>query len=451
MNRTYFGFAALVFSSAWLLWACGDDTVLNPVANGNDANETSNDAGNDGDLVEAGQGADDDAGDSASASSCVDTSGIAPRLLLTGGSTDSELAVFNLQTNEVEGHFPFAGFGATSSVSAPYLMDQSEDLVVRLDPNAPWNALSSWNVASDDSVAGGQDYADPSGVFVPTCTKGYVLRYNRNRIAVIDTTKTVSNGVPDSYIDLSSLVQPKDSDGVVDMTSAVFVPAKNLLYVLLGNVDLTKVAPDGYTIVCSESKPTIIAIDMTTDSLVDLGGTGPGGGIVLAGYNPPINGNAFVYDAALDRLIVMHAGCNIANDDGSPGDIQQRIIEGVDLATGQASTLLSLNNYGFPVMLAYADASRAAVGFYGQTFFWNPQSNTLGIEIPGGIDAFAFDGNNSIVGAQKNYDTDSIDIVRVPFPAAGDEDVVPIVETIGENPFTNNAGTYLSGAEVWPR
>jgi hypothetical protein len=232
------------------------------------------------------------------------------------------------------------------------------------------------------------------------------------------------------------------------MTSAVFVPSQNRMYVLLGNVDLTKVDPAGWYTLCGPSKSTIVAIDTTTDMLVSLSGTGPGGGIELDGYNPPINANALVYDAARHRLVVMHAGCN-ANNDGEPGEMRQRIVESVDLATGKVTTLLDLNDHSFPSTLVYADAGRAAIGFGGQAFFWNPQESKLGNEIPGGLGVFAFDGKDALVGARIPYDEEwnpgPVEIVRVPLSNSA---TAESVEVLGD-PISNDS-VWLSSAEIWP-
>src|SRR5262249_15520841 len=153
---------------------------------------------------------------------------------------------------------------------------------------------------------GGDAYSDPNAVFVAAGNKGYVLRYTRNKIAVIDTTQTVDGGAPTKTIDLSSLVQAQDRDGLVDMTAGYYVSGK--LYVLLANIDKSLVSSDGFTILCAQTTETIIAIDVASDQVTSLGGTGPGGGIALTGYNPAISlaGPSFVYDAANNRFLVVH-------------------------------------------------------------------------------------------------------------------------------------------------
>ena len=335
--------------------------------------------------------------------------------------------------------------------SDPYLLEQATDIVARLDAKRPWEVVSTWNVAGDDRVDGGKPNANPSTVVVPDCGKGYVLRFNRNKIAVIDTTKVADAGAPESFIDLAPLLQPNDKDGFVEMTSALHVASKKRIYVLLGNIDLKKVALDGFSALCADTKPSIVAIDTTTGQLASLGGTAPGGGIALDGYNPPL-GTPLWYDAARDRLLVLSAGCNTDTGGGVAGPIQKRRIEEVDLATRQVRTLLSLDDKGFPAGMIFVDGARGAVSFFGQSFFWNPSQTTLGPEIPGGLDFAAHDGKGNLVGARATFLGDGgagpLEIVSVPFTDGGVD--ASSVQKLGENPFTNNAG-FLSGAEMWPR
>jgi hypothetical protein len=384
---------------------------------------------------------------------CGDATGAPQRLLLSmNNATTSELAAFNVADKKVDGRLTYPGrIGLTSSLgSDPYLLQQASDIVARLDAKRPWEILSSWNVAGDDGVDGGMPNANPATVVVPNCSEGYVLRFNRNKIAVIDTTKVADAGVPERFIDLAPLLQANDEDGFVEMTSALYVPNKKRIYVLLGNIDLKKVAQDGFTALCADTKPSIIAIDTTTGQLAPLGGTAPGGGIALDGYNPPL-GTPLWYDAARDRLLVLSAGCNTDTDGGVAGPIQKRRIEEVDLTTLQVKTLLSLDDKGFPMGMIFVDGTRAAVTFFGQSFFWNPSQTALGAEIPGGLDYGAYDGKGNLVGARATFldgGPGPVEIVSVPLGDSGAD--ASSVEKLGENPFTNNGG-FLSGAEMWPR
>lgn len=377
---------------------------------------------------------------------CGDAGGSPPRLLVTiGGTSDGEMAAVNLNTLAVDGKLPIAAaFGGSvlSNNREPFVIAQESDTVLRLDPREPWKATASWNVKGDDAVDGGRKNANPSAVAVPVCNKGYVLRFNRNKIAVIDTGEDVTGGAPKSFLDLSSQVQAADTDGIVEMTSAIWAPSKKRVYVLLGNVDINKVATDGYTALCSTSRPSIIAIDPETDQVT-------GTPIMLDGYNPPL-GTAFWYDQAKERFLVLSAGCNVDTGGGVAGAITRRRIEEVDIGTGTVKTLLSLDDKGFPGAFEYIDATHAAIAFFGQAFFWDPTKTTIGAEITGGADFLAADGRGKLFGARATFLGDGgPGPIQVVSATVGDGGIAsPTV--IAENPFTKNTG-YMSSATVWPK
>lgn len=438
MKRTWMGLALGLPLGMFLFAAgCGDDEIFRDEDAG---------AGTDGATATPDGSSErtDAAVDAGSA--CGDTTGAPPRALLSiNNATTSELVAFNLETRTVDGRLTYPGFiGLTSSLgSDPYLLEQAADVVAKLDARQPWKVVSTWNVGDDAGVG----YSDPTAMVVPTCEKGYVVRFKRNKIAVLDTSKPVDGGAPVKTIDLSGLLQSADKDGLVDMIAATWVPARKRLYVLLGNIDLKKVAADGYTALCADTTPTLVAIDTQTDEIVSLGGSGPGGGIALAGYNPPL-GTSLWYDAVRDRFLVLSAGCNTALGDGGAGAVQRRRIEEVDVATGQVRTLLSLDKQDFPMGFTYVDTTRAAVAFFGQSYFWNPEKNELGPAIKGTLDFFAADGKGNLVGTRgttfPNGDA-GIEVWRIPFGDGG-----AAGEKLGENPFTDNSG-FVSNVEIWPR
>jgi hypothetical protein len=439
MKRMFFGLAlAASFAAAWAT-GCGDDAVFADTDAGTFDSGTGPDAGPLPSPDAASDGGD----------GCGDATGAPPRLLLSmNNATSSELVAFNLDDKAVDGRLTYPDFlGTTAARGAdPFLMQQETDVVARLDAQEPWKIVSSWNVRGDDLADGGLPNANPAAVVVPACGKGYVLRFNRNEIAVIDTAERGDAAAPVKTIDLAPLLQAGDRDGIVEMTSALYVPSKKRLYVLLGNVDLRSVATDGYSALCADTKPTIVAIDTESDQVVSLGGAGPGGSITLDGYNPPL-GTPFWYDAARDRLLVLSAGCNTDDGSGGPGPIEKRRVEEVDLATRQVKTLLDLDGQGFPSAFLFVDGARAAVAFFGPAFFWNPSEPTLGPEIPGGFELMAYDGRGNIVGTSTSHFADggnSIEVRRVPFADGG------APETLGADLFSDGTG-FVSGAELWPR
>lgn len=452
MNRRWLSFVCVApLFGAWVVGCSDDDdtsVVVTPDAG-------SPDAGNDAATpdVDAAPDAEVDAGnDAAAPDTCAPPSGLSPRVLVTAGG---ELAVFDLAKKEVVGRLEFPGFGATASSGAnPFLLESSADVVAKLDAKEPWKVLSTWNVLGDDTFDGAAPYANPSDLVVPTCDSGYVVRYNRNKIAVIDTSKTVEGGAPSSFIDLSGFIQEGDTDGFVNVASAVYAPAKKRIYLLLGNNDLTKItgAPE-YAALCTDSTPSIVGIDVEKGTVVSLGGAGPLGSILLGGAGVNPGAGALAYDAKNDRLLVLETGCN-ADEDGTAGPLERRRIEEVSLATGAVKTLLSLDDKGFPAALAYIDETHAVVGFYGQTFLWDPTTTSLGAEIPGGLDVFAPAGNGRVVGTRATFPDDGgapgIDLVSVAFTDATTPIEPSAVEVLATNPFTDNTA-YVGGLEVWPR
>lgn len=445
MNRSFLAAAALA-APVVLAWAsgCGEDEVFD------------RDAG--GGVLDGGSPPDSPTtADAEVPLGCGDAGGVVPRALVTmtsigDGGKASELAAVNLDTQATDGVLGYpASFGMTWSLGAdPYLLQQDKDIVTRLDAREPWKTIASWNVAGADRTDGSAEYADPTSITVPACGKGYVVRFTRNTIAVIDTTQKGEGNLPLKWIDLTPLLQSGDADGRVDATSALWVPSKRRLYVLLANIDITKVALDGMTSLCTTTRPSIVGIDVDKDEVVSLGGGGPGGSILLEGYNPPL-GPSFVYDPELDRLLVLEGGCN-ESDAGAAGPVARRRIEEVRLATGQVRTLVSLDDKPFPSGLAYLDGKRAAVAFAfsGEAYMWNPEEATLGAPIPGGLDAIAHDGKGNVIGARTVFGTpNKVEVVRVPYTDAGAIDAAAVT-TVSTNPFRDNTG-FLGGLEVWPR
>jgi hypothetical protein len=451
MNKRFCAVALLVSAPvaglSMLVAGCSDD---------DSSQEEDPVAAEAGPVPEAAPPATGDGGDAASPSTCGSALGAPARLLLTvNNATTSELAAFNLADGKVDGRFAYPGFVGTSvSLGAdPFVIEQANDVVAKMSAQRPWEPVATWNVAGSDQLDGGDVTAQPVGIVVPTCTTGYVLRYNRNKIAVVDTTKSADGGAAESYLDLSPLLQAEDTDGMVDMTAAVYVPSRKRVYVVLGAIDRTTVAAPDYTLLCKNTKASVVAIDTTTGQLVSLGGTAPGGGIALANYNPVI-GAPLVYDAARDRLLVVQGGCSVPLDGGGAGAITKRGIEEVDLPTGQVKTLLSLDDQGFPASFVFMDGSRAALSFFypNQAFFWDPRVPALGPELPGSFDYGAHDGKGNLVaGLRTTVDGGpGVAVLSVPFAGDGGTVDASSIQRLGENPFSTPGG-YLGGAEVWPR
>jgi hypothetical protein len=440
------------FAFALALAACGGDDSTNPMATQDAAAEAAVDSSvHDG----AGDTGPVDAGRDAIA---VDTGVVdaspPPRVLLSmNNATTCELLALDLATNEKNSLVYPGSFGTTfSRGDDPYVLEQNVDVVGKLDARQPWKVLSSWSVGLDDRADGGAAYADPLAIALAG-TKGYVARYTRNKLAVVDTTQVADAGAPLSSIDLSAFLLPKDGDGAVEATFAFYVAKRHTVYVLLGNIDKGKYASDG-TLGCADTTPLLVAIDTTTDKVVAIpGATGQGGSFVLTGFNPAFGaaGAAAVYDAAGDRLLVLHAGCNAPLGDGGEGPVTKRIVEELKFAANgslQTTTLLDLAASGFPSAFAYIGPHDAVLGLGGEVRKWDPTLTTLGAALANAPDpnAFAYAGGGAIVGTRTNYPTDggatSIDVVRTLLGDGG-------TTTLVTNPFKDNSG-FIGGVEVWP-
>lgn len=437
-----------------VLAGCGDDTVLAAPDGGTDGSVSF-----DAPPYEAGNGETGGENDAtADAGDGGDTQAPTPsRLLLSyNGTSQSELVAFGLQSGAIDGVYVYPAFIGTSFVTpnSPWLLEQSNDLVARLDPLQPWQVQSSWNVALNDYVADAgfsSSYSDPDAIVVGAGTKTYVLRYTRNLVAVLDSSQVVDGGTPMKTIDLSSLLQA-DGDGYVEMAAGYYDPTTQRVYVLLGNIDRFNVAPDGYTLLCAATAPTLVAIDTTSDTLVDLNPDGGTMGWTLPGYNPTFGTASMVYDPSNGgRLLVLQAGCNTADADGGAGPLAQREIDSISLSDGTAQKLVDLSAAAFPSGLYYVDAQHVIVQL-DTAYMWNPSSSTLGAAIPNAPMAFSPDGKGNLVGITQPIAADGgvgpWTVVSVNFVDGG-------VTTLGINPFpADDAGGvgpgYVSGAQLWP-
>ena len=378
------------------------------------------------------------------------------RVLVTANdSKTSELIAVDVAKKAVDGRLTFPSKYATTDAHSslfPFLLGEYDNIVGRLDAVEPWRVDSSWNVLLSDAIKGGLSYSDPVAVVVGGGGKAYVLRYNRNDIAVIQTSETVDAGKPIGTIDLSSLLQKNDADGTVEITAGVYVAAKNRLYVVLENIDQYAVSTTGYYDLCAGTVSTVVGVDTTTDKIVSLGGTGPGGAIALQGFNPVPGGLA--YDAAGDRILLFEEGCYAPVGDGGAGAKSKGGVEAVSLGDNGTSVLLDVSSdfpagSGYPSGIVYIDEAHAVLGFDfvgSEVYAWNPTQAKLGPKIPNAPDSFTYDGAGNLLGTLKKND------------AGGNcvsESVVSVDVGTGQstelalNPFTTMC-PLIGGVDVWP-
>jgi hypothetical protein len=374
------------------------------------------------------------------------------RLLLSyNGAASSELVAFGMKSKAVDGRMTYGDYLGTAYVgtTAPWLLEQSTDVVARLDAQQPWVVDSSWNVAMNDLTDAGyaESYSDPQAVLVGAGTKAYVLRYTRNLVAILDTSKNADGGVPTGSVDLSGEVQA-GGDGYVQPVAGIYVAGQQRVYILLANINRNDVVDNGYDLLCSSTTPTVVAIDTTSDTLVDLNGSAAGHGWPLVGFSPAFGPGALAYDATTGtngRLLVLDAGCYGTASDGGVGALTKREIESLDLSTGAATELLDLTSQGFPSGLTYIDAHHAIVQL-DTAYLWDPTTTTLGAAIPNAPDAFVYDGMGNLLGVTGEYGADGgfegYDVVSVTVPGG-------TVTQLGSNPFTLTGG-FLGGVALWP-
>jgi hypothetical protein len=454
-KRIVLGCAAL-WSGAGFLACMGDDVTGVP---------PSADAGRDATNADAHPPVTDsgplsDAGSDTATEDADAAAPPKPPYLLLSYSYDNfsktEYSAFSLTTGAIAGGLQYAKYGTNmSGGQSPWVLNQAADVVMKMDATSPWKVVSQWNVALPKQNDAGMPNANPWSV-AETSTKAYVAFYNRNTIAVLDTTQPADGGAPAKLIDVSSLLQSDDSDGYVELTSAVYVPAHNRVYVVLGNIDLNKTDPKGYFLLCANTKSAVAAIDVTTDTLASFGDAGVDGSagaftIPLQGVSPAPG--TLVYDAKNDRLLVMSQGCNEplpddAGADAGKGPLKGRLIEQVSLADGTTKLLYDATSAGFPALLVYADEHHAWVQMGGVTSAWDPASTSLGAAITNAPDSFVYDGKGSLVGPRSNYLADGgfggIDVIAVQTADGG-------VTTLGPSPVSKpDPNGYFEGIDLWP-
>ncbi|MGH7326757.1 MAG: hypothetical protein ACREJX_00265, partial [Polyangiaceae bacterium] len=190
MKKRFLISSALVVSLGFGISACeGDDVTEGPGDAGYEASTF------DGSVLDA---APSDGGSEASAVH-------PPWALFTVNYSDqSDMVALSTSTGGIDGVLNYPSkYGATSvSTDGPWVLEQATDLVQKLDPSAPWNGGSTWSVLGADD--GGFPNANPYKVIAGPAGKDYILRFNRNEVAVIDSTQTGTNLAPTKFIDLSS-------------------------------------------------------------------------------------------------------------------------------------------------------------------------------------------------------------------------------------------------------
>jgi hypothetical protein len=418
MRRIFLSGIVALAAAAGLVTACsGDDNSVG--SGGTDGGQDATRDTGTGDAGPADAGA-TDGGDSGIADASSDAG---PSFFLLSYSLDgyvkTSFTAYRLGDLSTAGSFEYPAYGThVNGATSPWVLEGAGDNVRQMSALEPWKVVSTWSVATPRTNDAGTAVSNPSGI-AEVGGKAYVPLFDRNLIAVLDMTKGSDGGAPTKLIDVSKWVQPGDGDGHVDMSDVVYVPSQSRLYVLLGNIDLNRVDPQGFFLLCSGDKSAVGAIDVTTDAIVDLGPTSvASGALPLKGVSPL----GLTYDAKNDRILVVNAGCNDppaadAGADAGAGPLRGRVIEEVKLTAKTTTVLLDANALPYPGRLVYADETHAFMTFSGTTYAWNPTTSALGSTIPTAPDYFEYDSTGALLGPKATFLADggvaSVDLISV--------------------------------------
>lgn len=378
-------------------------------------------------------------------------------LLTKNETTGSEMVAVNVDTGAVDGRFADVGISGVSAAGdlAAFYASTSRETVVRLNDTGPWTANATWSVgggeAGPDSSAVA---ARPNEVLAVSASKAYVLLGGRNQLGVFDPSASGASTIT-SFVDLSSYLSPFDTDGNIEAVAGYYVGPRKRLYLLLGSVDETQKDLVGTGYVCTKVKARVIAIDVLSNEVVPMS-DGGATSVELNGYSQAER-DSLVYDPSVDRLLVMSRGCN------ESGVIARRQVEAVNLASGEVTSVLALNDQPTPRSLVRVDSARIVIGFEGVSRIWNPALPSLGEVIPGAPELFAYDGNEGLVGVRTltgDAGVLGLQVVRTPLPVndggldgadaseAGSSTSTPVV--LQAAPFSTLTGA-VSRVQFWSR
>jgi len=236
-----------------------------------------------------------------------------------------------------------------------------------------------------------------NGDAVALADKAYVPLLQQSLITILD----LKAGTVSSRIDLSKYNDPSDSDGSADIGAAVYDSTKKVAYFVLGRIDFATFDAAGH-LPCTTTKALVVAIDATTDKVIDLNGAADGQAAELSLTSP-----SSVSLAADGSLVVLADGCY------SGATLKNSGVEVVDTTTGLSQVVYASISGDFLGKLILTGASSALFDTFDSSFtsHWYQLDLTagkLGNELTGVPDAVSFDGTNLLgvdsTGAVVSYD-----------------------------------------------
>jgi len=439
-----------------LLTGCtGDDTEVPqpdsgtttpPVGDAGSDSTLPGDAGDDGGAPEAS--AEDAPGDS-NVVDAADAAPLTPYLLTSyyygGGYSNTEYSAFDLTTNQTAGGLSYASYGINQSTNtAPWVLEQANDLVLRMDPTAPWKPTSSWTVPEPKPSAGESTNSDPFSV-AEVGNKAYVALYARDYIAVLDTSAVADGGAPTKSISLTQFVSDADIDQNLEAIALAYDATRQRVWVVLGNGNNGAIPANGAYTPCSAGfHPLVVAIDTTTDTIV------PNVAYPLTGYDI-YPASAVAYDATGDRLLIASGGCedvtNLSDGGVTVGPTIDSVVETIALANGTDTVLLNPAPQ-YTSALVYVDSHHAFLESGNGTNAWDPTSPVLGALVANAPDTSVWDGKGHLLGPQTTSLSDggsSYAIVSVDPTDGG-------LTTLATGPFSPLPTSYgWQAIDLWPR
>ena len=295
--------------------------------------------------------------------------------LLVAGTdflTSTEIASVALDTGKVDDTTTYndGDAVATSSAGLGFAVERTNDKVHLLNGSkiATTFDLKDLGTGTDAAIA----------------NKAYVPLLNQSLVTVLD----LKAGTVSKRIDLNKYNAAGDNDGSADIDTAVYDPAKQIAYFVLGRIDITTYDANVH-LPCSATKALVVGIDAKTDAVVDLNGAADGEALELSLANP-----SSVDLAADGSLVVLSNGCYQGTKLKSSG------IEVLDPTTGASTVAYVPKTDDYLGKLILAGGSNALLGTSDSTTFqshWykvDLSNGMLGEELLNVPDAVSFDGKD---------------------------------------------------------
>ncbi|MCC6900708.1 MAG: hypothetical protein IT377_17135 [Polyangiaceae bacterium] len=438
MNK-YMSMGAIACAVAMAV-ACGDDEDLGPGTGGaaGTGGSTGGGGGSGGGSAGSGGGSSGSGGTAGSGGSDAgpdgDASVPAGRLLVAGTdfATKTEIATVDLETNKVAGSVTVSDGDAVpvASNGQGFVLERTNAKMHHLD--ATGKIAKTIDVGKTAVGLTGTGTTNPVGV-VTSGSKALVVLQDVNRIAVVDLTA----GSVSKTIDLASYLPSGDGDKSVDAARPLVHGGR--AYFLVGRIDRTTIGAPSYQLACPSVPALLLAVDLATDSLVDLNGAAAGEGLELGLANP--------VDAALDgdRMLILNAGCFAATDGGSART--KHGIEAVALKTGVVTSEYAAKNQDFLSRLVVRSSTAALVNTFDPSFAehwyaWTIGQGGFGSELVGVPAAPSLDDANHLLGVDIAA-TDAGTTVTVVRYDLGAQTKSTVATSPWTGSFASAAGTAL--------